>query len=390
MFADILKAPFPRLNDLLADITPEEKIEEKIINLAIGQPRHAPPDLAAQTLNQHIAQGELIHYPPTQGIEILRKNIADWLSRRFDVRADPLHHILPVCGTREALFLIASCLKMRSKKKDPIILVPDPGYQCYPAAAYGANAAPLFLPAKAETNFLPDLTALDEKTLNRVLAFYLCTPVNPQGSVADLAYLKHCAALAQKHDFTLITDECYAEIYDNTAPPSALNAGDKNFSHIISFHSLSKRSNVPGLRSGFCAGDAEIIHAFRMMRELGGVAMPLPTQYASAALWQDDLHAQHNRALYCEKFDLAEKYLGDQRSFYRPQGGFFLWLDVGDGEEMTKTLWRKGGVRVLPGAYLSQRDGGENYIRIALVAPIDLLEIALRRIKNILESSHVA
>ncbi len=389
MSVDFLKAPFPQLNHLLASIAPEKKIEKEIIDLAIGQPRHAPPDLAAQILCEHIARGELVHYPPTHGLEILRNNIAGWLHRRFDVNADPEHHILPVCGTREALFLIATCIKMHTSKNDPIILVPDPGYQSYPAAARGAGATPIFLPARAQTHFLPDLETLDQKTLNRVLAFYLCTPANPQGAIADKAYLQHCAALAQKYNFTLITDECYTEIYHDHAPLSALNVGDENFKNIISFHSLSKRSNVPGLRSGFCAGDLEIIHAFRMMRELGGVAMPLPTQYASAALWADDKHVEHNRALYQQKFDLAEKVLGHHCGFYRPQGGFFLWLDVGDGVAMTKKLWKQGGVRVLPGQYLSQHKEGEKYIRIALVAPIEQIEIALLRIKHLLEPSHV-
>ena len=396
MFGSSLKAPFPQLDALLNGIIPEIAPQKKI-DLAIGEPRHAPPDWAAKILYEHIAQGELSRYPPTRGIDLLRQNISQWLRRRFGVQSDAEQHILPVCGTREALFLIAACLAVRERrsgKNRSLIIVPDPGYQCYSAAAIGAQKKPVYLAATKETGFLPDLDAVDEKLWNQVLAFYLCTPANPQGAVAKADYLKRAVALAQHYDFTLITDECYAEIYSGSKPDSLLNASQPTeFKNTIAFHSLSKRSNVPGLRSGFCAGDADIIHAFRMMRELGGVSMPLPTQYASAALWADDAHVQNNRALYREKFDRAASILGHWPNFYRPEGGFFLWLDISDhiddGVAAAKILWRKAGIRVLPGAYLAQADAGQNYIRIALVANIHDIEIALQRMADILESRHV-
>ena len=386
-----LKAPFIELRKLLGDIEAGAEMGRPI-HLAIGEPQHAPPDFIAAEIAAGIAAGELGRYPMTAGSEKLRQTIADWLRRRFGVAADPARHILPVCGTREALFLIALCARARKHCPEGVIFVPDPGYQCYVAASLGSRCAPIQLSATVESGFLPDLDALEAQlerhTAERAIAFYLCSPANPQGVIADRDYLARCVRLARQYDFIMIVDECYAELYDDQAPPSILElARADDFKNVIAFHSLSKRSNLPGLRSGFCAGDGEMIERFRILRELGGVAMPLPTQRASAAAWADDSHAAHNRALYRRKFDLAEEMLGGYAGFYRPAGGFFLWFDVSafgmDDEAMVIKLWREAGIRVLPGSYLSQdKELGKNYVRIALVADEDVLSEAFTRMRR--------
>ena len=392
MSLENLKAPFIELHHLLKDIPQPNDV----IDLAIGAPRHPPPDFIIDVISQSIGAMELTRYPPTAGLEILRQNIAQWLLRRFDVTIDEAHHILPVSGTREALFLFAISLALQKSDKRPnekkVIIVPDPSYQCYAAAAYGAGCEPIYLPAIARNHFLPDLDVLEEKIAshyqNRILAFYLCSPANPQSVIADEAYLKRAYALARHYDFTLIADECYADIYDVIKPQSLLNiAQSEDFQNVMVFHSLSKRSNLPGLRSGFCAGDKEQIRAFRLLRELGGVSMPLPTQRASAVLWADDAHVDKNRELYRQKFDLAQHYFGQMDGFARPQGGFFLWFDVRpfhmNSREMTKKLWREAGVRVLAGAFLSKTAIGDDYLRIALVPDYDRLKIAFERMREL-------
>jgi len=350
-----MKAPFVELRQLLANVP----ASGEVINLAVGEPQHAPPAFVGEYIASGIQDGELGRYPTIRGSDALRQAIAAWLKRRFGVEMDAAQHILPVCGTREALFLMGICARQYIGKRDSVIFVPDPSYQCYQAAALGAGCEVVLLSATQANHFLPDLDDLEEK-LNkhygdRVVAFYLCSPANPQGAVADKNYLAKCIELAQLYDFIMITDECYAELYDRTPPPSLLEQAQAyDFKRAMVFHSLSKRSNLPGLRSGFCAGDAELMDRFRIMRELGAVAMPLPTQKASAAVWAEDSHVEHNRFLYRQKFDLAEEMLGKAEGFYRPLAGFFLWLDIRatglSDEEMTQKLFREAGVSVLPGS----------------------------------------
>jgi N-succinyldiaminopimelate aminotransferase len=270
--------------------------------------------------------------------------------------------------------------------------MPNPFYQVYFGAAVMSGAEPVFLPATAETGFLPDLAVVSEATWQRTAILYLCSPANPQGAVADSAYLRRAVETARAYDFVLVVDECYTDIYDTSPPAGALSAcaalgGEVD--HVLVFHSLSKRSSVPGLRSGFVAGDETVIAAFRRLRGFGGPTVPLPILAASAALWADDEHAEANRALYRSKFDAAERYLRERFAFHRPQGGFFLWLRVDDGEGAARALWAEGAVRVLPGAYLSKPCAaggtpGDGYIRIALVDDLPTTEEALRRICNIL------
>jgi aspartate/methionine/tyrosine aminotransferase len=272
------------------------------------------------------------------------------------------------------------------------VLVPNPFYQAYGAGARAAGAELVPVPATAETGFLPDFAALPPALLDRVTLAYLCSPSNPQGAVADAGTLARLVALAERHDFRILADECYSEIYPDAPPPGALAAAGANPERVLVFNSLSKRSNVPGLRSGFAAGGPETIAALRQLRAYGGAPLPLPLQRAATALWQDEEHVAASRALYREKFALADRVLAGFPGYQPPQGGFFLWLRVGDGEAAALRLWRETGVRVLPGAYLGRATAeaanpGHDYIRVALVADPPDIERGLAAIRDTLEAS---
>lgn len=385
--------PFDRLRALLDPIRPPEGLPPLV--LSVGEPRHPPPAIVRTIIDREHAAWN--RYPPVDGTDAFRQAVAQWLTTRFQLPpgfVDPNRHVLPVAGTREALFLIATaCVPPASPgQPPPAVLMPNPFYQVYLAAAALHGALPVFLPATGETGFLPDLASLPPALLARTAMLYLCSPANPQGAAADPPYLATAVSLARRHGFTLVVDECYAEIYDETPPAgvlaacAALGAGMEN---VLAFHSLSKRSSVPGLRSGFVAGDARLIEAFRRLRAFAGATLPLPVLAASAALWQDEAHVAENRRLYRAKFDLAERLLKGRFAFYRPAGGFFLWLDVGDGEAAARTLWQRAALRVLPGAYLARPDAsganpGRRYIRMALIDDLQATEDALRRLKGAL------
>ena len=272
--------------------------------------------------------------------------------------------------------------------------MPNPFYQCYAGAALAAGAEPVYLATAPERDFFPDLDALSDELLARTAMFYLCTPANPQGTVADAAYLGRLIELAREWGFVLALDECYSEIYTGAAPIGTLEVvakGGGALDNVLVFHSLSKRSNVAGLRSGFVAGDPALIERFLSLRDYGGSPMPLPVQATSVALWAEESHVDANRALYREKFDLAGRVLGNRFGYYRPAGGFFLWLDVADGIEATRKLWTEAAIRVLPGSFLSapasaggEGDPGRRYIRIALVPDIEITGEALRRLAETL------
>jgi N-succinyldiaminopimelate aminotransferase len=330
------------------------------------------------------------------GTPAFRAAAADWLTRRFQVPAGTIDadtQILPLAGTREGLFQIAHLVcDSTSGATPPVVLLPNPFYQVYAGAALLAGAEPVFVPAGRETGFLPDFTSLDPAILERTALAYLCNPANPQGTVASLAYLETAVGLAHRYGFTLAVDECYSEIYDDAEPAGVLEACsrlDGRLEGVVIFHSLSKRSSAPGLRSGFVAGDAQLIKDFGRMRAYGGAAVPLPILAASTALWQDEEHVDANRALYRAKLDAAEAIFGDRLGFYRPAGGFFLWLNVGDGERAAARLWTDAGVRVLPGAYLARADANGNnpgacFIRVALVHDLETTRRALSRISDVL------
>ena len=384
--------PFDRLRALLDGIQPPDGLEPMV--LSVGEPRHSPSPLIHEVIAAN--SGSWGRYPPIDGTPEFRRAVADWLDRRYALPeglVDADRHILPVAGTREALYLIAAVAipEVRAGPR-PFVLMPNPFYQVYFGAAVMAGAEPLYMPATPETGHLPDLTRLDDATLERTALMYLCSPGNPQGSVADRAYLESAIRLARRFDFVLAVDECYGDIYDRRPPDGALEACaglGNGIDNVIVFHSLSKRSSAPGLRSGFVAGDSRLIAAFRRLRSFGGASVPLPVLAASAALWRDDLYPEQNRALYREKLDAAERILGNRFGFYRPQGGFFLWLDVGDGEKAAKKLWAEAALRVLPGAFLAKSDAfganpGAKYVRIALIDDLPSTQDALGRLSNIL------
>ena len=386
------EGPFQRLRMLLAEIDPPDDLDE--IVMSIGEPRHPYPEFVGNVVDG--ARDSWGTYPPTTGTPEYRSACAAWTGRRYylpEGALDPERHIVPLCGTREGLFLIALTVVPETRAGGtPLVLIPNPFYHCYAGAAVAAGGEPRYLPATRDNGFLPDFAALSESDLARTALVYLCSPANPQGSVADLGYLKRLINLARAYDFVVVVDECYAEIYLDKPPPGVLEAcaalGD-GFDNVLAFHSLSKRSSAPGLRCGFAAGDPNLVERFIAFRNYGCAQVPLPVYAAGTALWSDEEHVVANRALYREKFNLAEDLLGDRYGYSRPPGAFFLWLNIGDGEAAARELWARGGVRVLPGSYLTRDVEGESnpgaaYIRIALVDDIETTRDALTRITAIL------
>jgi succinyldiaminopimelate transaminase len=380
--------PFDRLRSLLNPVTP--RVNDPIY-LSIGEPQHPPPPIVRDTISENFALWG--RYPPMVGSPEFRRAVADWLQLRYGVAPGvvcPDAHILPVSGTREALFMIALAVVPESKGSGPAaVLMPNPFYQVYLGAAVIAGAEPVFVPATAETGFLPDFAAA---VTDRCAMAYYCSPANPQGAIASLDTLKSLVRLARERDFVMVFDECYSEIYEHAPPPGGIEACAAlggSLDNVLVFNSLSKRSSVPGLRAGFVAGDARLIKRFTRLRDYGGAPPPLPLLAAATALWKDEAHVGENRALYRKKFAMAAEALDGRCGFYRPDGGFYLWLDVGDGEKAATALWREGGVRVMPGAYLGRTDAhGENpgrrYIRVALVHDLETTERALGRMSAVL------
>lgn len=371
--------PFVRLAALLGAHQPRTNRPPLI--MSVGEPQHAPPPLIEQALrdNAHLWS----KYPPLAGTPEFRRAAAGWVCRRFGVPAHLLDadaSILPVAGTREALFMAALLCPDHKNGHIPAALMPNPFYAVYEGGALLGGMEPVFLNADVASGFLPDLDALEAQPelLARTAIFYLCSPSNPQGAAADLNYLKRAIALARRWNFLLAMDECYAEIYLDAPPAGAFTAAldleyaKSPWDNLLVFHSLSKRSNAAGLRSGFVIGDPVLITAFNRLRNYANAGTSLPGLAAATALWNDDAHVVENRARYVEKFARAEAVLAGRLGYRRPAGGFFLWLDVGDGEEAAKKLWIDRGLRVLPGAYLAQsdlsgRNPGQRYIRVAVV-----------------------
>ena len=364
---------------------------EPAINLAIGDPRGAVPDFVAATIAAHA--DEFNQYPPIDGTREWRLAAAGWLKRRFGAEMDPETQVLPLDGTREGLFLAPKIVTPQSKGGGrPVILLPNPFYQCYAAAILAAGAEPVYVPARAATGFLPDYAALSVSVLARTVAAYFCSPSNPEGAAAGEAYWQTLFALADAYDFTVFADECYADIYLDTPPLGSLSVRRPPFERLLSFHSLSKRSGLPGLRSGMVTGDAALMARFRALRNYAGPQVPLPIQAASAAAWADEEHVRANRAAYAARFTAAEEILGHLPGFQLPKGGFFLWLEVGDGEATALKLWREVGVKVLPGAYMGREivagnprtNPGFPFIRVALVNDLSTITAALVKIGSVL------
>ena len=378
--------PFEKLDALLRGNTPPETVTP--IPLSIGEPRHTPPEIALAAYRDALVDG-VSRYPTIRGSDALRSACADWLKRRFDVAVDPARMVQPVTGTREALFAAAQVFCRAGAGQT--VLMPNPFYQIYEGAALLAGATPDYLNVTAGNNFLPDLDAIEPERLDRARLFYLCNPVNPCGTVADLDYLKRLVELAQRHDFIVLTDECYIELYRDAAPVSMLNAaaaiGNDQFERVLVFHSLSKRSNLPGMRSGFVAGDAALIGDYGRYRTYHGCSMSLAVQAASIAAWNDDAHVADNRAQYNDKYAQAVPVLATHWAVDTPAATFYVWLPVGGDEtEWTRRLYASTGVTVVPGRYLARTvDGsnpGEGYVRLSLVATSEQTLEAIQRVAD--------
>ena len=384
-FSNLPDYAFPRLRKLLDAHAPGGET----ISMTIGEPRHPIPDFVAPILAANIQDFAI--YPPNDGTPELLAAISGWIKRRYGAQIAQ-DQLMVLNGTREGLYnaCIALCPETKNGNQ-PIVLMPNPFYQVYAVAAVTVGAEPLYVPATAATDFLPDYAGLPPEILDRVTIAYICSPANPQGAVASAEYWKILLALAEKHDFTIFADECYSEIWRNTAPTGILEvaqATNADPERVFTFHSLSKRSNLPGLRSGFVAGGANGIAQIRKLRSFAGAPLPLPIQKVSEAAWNDDHHVSASLSLYHAKFDAADAIFSGLQGFKTPEGGFFLWLPVEDGEQAALKAWQQTGVRVLPGAYLSRDANGENpgkgYIRVALVAPKEEMQRGLIQLRDCL------
>ena len=384
------RSPFVRLAELIADTEPGKPM----IDLGVGEPKHGVPAFVAPLVAAHI--NEFGRYPRNEGTPQFRRAVAEWAARRYKLGRvpDPDREVLVLSGSREGLFLgaIAAKRHVANRAGRPAILIPNPFYAAYSAGAVAADCEVIYLPATRETGFLPDLDAIDGTLLGRTVAMFLASPSNPQGAVADLAYLRRATAMARRYGFLLFCDECYSEIYTRSAPPGILEAAGDQFENVVLFQSLSKRSNLPGLRIGFVMGDRRFIAKFLELRNVAAPQVPIPLQEVAVAAYRDEAHVDANRDLYREKFDLADQIIGDRYGYHRPAGGFFLWLDVaalGGSEVVAAKLWREAGVRVLPGRYVArdQDDGsnpGADYIRVAMVHDKETTAEALHRITAVL------
>jgi N-succinyldiaminopimelate aminotransferase len=388
--ADVGRSPFVRLRELLGDVEPKQSP----ISLAVGEPQHAVPAFVGPVLAAHI--NEFGRYPMNKGLEAFCEAAAAWLGRRFALPRpiDPAAEILVLNGSREGLFLaaLAAARWVGGRRGRPAMLIPNPFYAAYAAGAVAANCEPVYLPATAKTGFLPDLDALSDELLGRTVAFFIASPANPQGAVADLDYLKRVVALARRFGFLVFSDECYSEIYTRRAPAGMLEAAGPDFANVVEFQSLSKRSNLPGLRVGFAAGDRTFLARFLELRNVSAPQVPVPAQHVAIAAYGDERHVEENRRLYAQKYDLADQIIGERYGYRRPAGGFFLWLDVsaqGGDETVALRLWREAGLRVVPGRYLAreQTDGsnpGLGYIRVAMVQNYETTAQALHRLVAVL------
>jgi aspartate/methionine/tyrosine aminotransferase len=385
-FEGLPEYAFPRLRRLLGDVPPGDAP----IEMTIGDPRHDPPGFVAEIIAEHAAAFR--GYPPNDGAPELLAACADWVGRRYGVTLDPSSQIMVLNGTREGLYNASMALcPERKNGQSPAILTPNPFYQVYAVASLSVGAEPVYVNATAESGHLPDFAALPADLLDRTALAYVCSPANPQGAVASMDYWSDLLALAERHDFKILADECYAEIYRGEAPTGVLEAvaaTGADPERVLAFHSLSKRSNLAGLRSGFVASGPGNIALTKQLRAYAGAPLPLPLQMAAAAAWGDEQHVTENRRLYAAKFDAAARILSGVPGVTIPDAGFFLWLPApsGDGEADALDLWRAVGVNVLPGAYLARDTAAGNpgtpFLRAALVAPQADVEAGLTRLRN--------
>ena len=385
------RSPFARTAELLAPYQPGKPL----ITLSLGEPQHPVPGFVGSVLAKHIA--DFGRYPLARGIEPFRRAAATWLSSRFRLprAVDPETEVLVLNGSREGLFFaaITASRYVGPRKGRPAILMPNPFYPAYGAGARAAGCEQVYLPTTVANGFLPDLDSLDDALLARTVAMFIASPANPQGSVASREYFTRLKHLADRFGFIILSDECYSEIYTQQAPGSALECAGPDFANVVVFQSLSKRSNLPGMRVGFAAGDSKFLAAFHELRNVAAPQVPVPLQHVAVAAYSDEAHVGENRKLYRIKFDLADQILGSRYGYVRPAGGFCVWLDVSDrgGDEAACVkLYRDAGVRVIPGSYLArpQQDGsnpGAGYIRLALVSDSESTAEALHRLVETLD-----
>lgn len=382
--------PFEKLAKLFADLKPADLPN---ISLSIGEPKHQAPEFVKQKLIESLQH--LSTYPTSKGLPALRNSIANWLKQRFQLQAvDTETQVLPVSGTREALFSFVQATIDRNQ--NPYVVMPNPFYQIYEGASILAGATPYFYNCTPENNYLGNLDDIPASVWQQTQLLFLCTPGNPTGAVIPMHQLKKLIALSDQHDFIIASDECYSELYFDEAPTGLLQAcaelGRHDYKNCVVFHSLSKRSNLPGLRSGFVAGDAKILDSYLKYRTYHGAAMPVQHQLASIVAWQDEAHVEQNRQLYRQKFDLFLSELGQLLPFQKPDAGFYFWLNVDDDERFVRHLYEKANITVLPGRYLSrnvlqdhaQGNPGQNHVRMALVADMNQCEQVIKRLKHIL------
>jgi N-succinyldiaminopimelate aminotransferase len=386
-FSNLPDYAFPRLRKLLDAHVPGGPQ----ISMTIGEPRHPMPDFVGQVLADSIA--DFAVYPPNDGTPELLSAISAWIQRRYAVALDH-DRLMVLNGTREGLYnaCIALCPEQKNGKT-PVVLMPNPFYQVYAVAALTVGAEPVYVPATAATGFLPDYASLSADVLDRTTIAYICSPANPQGAVASSEYWATLLALAEKHDFIIFADECYSEIWRSAPPVGILDVAQRvgaNPERVFAFHSLSKRSNLPGLRSGFVAGGTQGIARIRKLRSFAGAPLPLALQRVAERAWSDEAHVTASLALYQDKFRAANEIFAGLQGYECPEGGFFLWLPVDDGETAALKLWQATGVKVLPGAYLSRDADGQNpgkaYIRVALVAPKQEMQRGLIQLRDCLYS----
>jgi N-succinyldiaminopimelate aminotransferase len=385
--------PFEKIRQLLSGLSAPQGVDS--ISFAIGEPKHLPPAFVLEELHRQLDQ--IAVYPVTKGIESLRQSICRWLSQRFNIaedNLDPDSHVLPVNGTREALFAFAQAvINPQSPGK---VAYPNPFYQIYEGATLLAGATPVLINCTETTGYAPDFASVSADTWRQIELLYICTPGNPTGSVLSIDTLKELIALADEHDFIIASDECYSEIYpdEGNPPPGLLEAcaasGRNDFKRCVVFHSLSKRSNLPGLRSGFVAGDSDILAKFLLYRTYHGCAMSLPTQLASIVAWNDEKHVQQNRAHYREKFEGVLEILSPVIDVSQPDAGFYLWPKTPISDTaLTRELFSRANLNVVPGSYLARNtttgNPGENRLRLALVAETDDCLEGARRMRQVIE-----
>ncbi len=389
-FSNLPAHAWPRLRALL-DV---HEGGGPLIQMTIGEPKHAFPAWVTEKISANAAGFN--SYPPNDGSPELKGAIANWIKRRYGVSMDAATEVMALNGTREGLYnaVVALCPETKNGQT-PAILMPNPFYQVYMIGAISGGSDPIMVNATAETGHLPNFHAVSQDVLARTTAVYICSPANPQGAVADFEYWANLIDLAETHDFKIFADECYSEIYRTDPPTGAIEVVEKlgtDPNRVAIFHSLSKRSNLPGLRSGFIASGAKTINEVKQLRNYAGAPLPLPLQQAAAAVWDDEDHVVQSRAMYQEKFELADRILGNIPGYQSPQAGFFLWLSVEDDEAAAVKLWKETGVKVLPGGYLAQdveghENPGKKYIRVALVAPKDETARGLELIRDCLYST---